>query len=267
MFSTAKDLALAGKSILNSTLLSQAQTSRWLKPLTHTSNPKNSVGAPWVIYSGGEYPNSSLVDVYTVLSNEGYKESLYSSYLGLVPDYGLGYAILSADTKQAADLNAHADAVDSVLRAVVTMAVEQAMQNFGGPWKASGSSNSSIKISYDKYPGIFIEEFVSNGTNFLDTLSSLTGVKKTKDMSVRLYPTHSAVSGGYTKQAFRAVFQDKSELADNNTPTCVSWLDLDKFEYNGAGLDEFIFTLDRSGKAFMLDVPALDLKLKNADKA
>ena len=49
-----------------------------------------------------------MVDVYTVLSNEGFNEGLYSSYLGLVPDFGVGFAILSADTVAPADLNAHA---------------------------------------------------------------------------------------------------------------------------------------------------------------
>jgi hypothetical protein len=39
-----------------------------------------------------------MIDAYSVLSNEGINEDLYSSYLGLVPDYGVGFVILSADT-------------------------------------------------------------------------------------------------------------------------------------------------------------------------
>ncbi|KAJ5502167.1 Beta-lactamase-like protein [Penicillium fimorum] len=133
LFSSVKDLARAGQAILNSTLLSKPQTTRWFKPVSHTSNPANSIGSPWVIYSAGSYPDTSMVDIYTVLSNEGNGESLYSSYLGLVPDFGVGFAILSADNKAPADLNAHADLIgDVVLEALMKTAIEQAAENFGG---------------------------------------------------------------------------------------------------------------------------------------
>lgn len=265
MFSSAKDLAIAGKAILNSTLLSHAQTRRWLKPVSHTSNPANSLGAPWVIYSNGDYPRTLIVDVYTVLSNEGSDEGLYSSYLGLVPDYGVGYAILAADTKLPADLNAHADYIQVVLEAVLKTAVVQAAKNYAGAYKAAGPLKSSIVVNYDKLPGLYVQELISNGTDFRETLAQLKGVKKATDLSIRLYPTQVLEkSGAGSKQAFRAVFQDKTELADNDTPTCVSWLDLDKFQYNGRGLDEFIFTLDKAGKALGVEIPALEATLKRS---
>ncbi|KAJ0421601.1 beta-lactamase/transpeptidase-like protein [Aspergillus carlsbadensis] len=263
LFSSIKDLATAGQAILNSTLLSKSVTNRWLKPVSHTSNPANSIGLPWVIYSGGSYPDTSMVDVYTVLSNEGYNESLYSSYLGLVPDFGVGFAILSADTEAPADLNAHADIIgDVVLEALTVTAIEQAAENFGGAYKAT-TSNSSITVQYDSLPGLYIEEFISNGTNFRPTLSELLGIADPADLSIRLYPSQlESVSASGSRQAFRAVFQDKSELADNDTPTCVSWLNLDKFHYGGRALDEFVFELDRSGRAVSVEIPALSVELR-----
>jgi hypothetical protein len=62
--------------------------------------------------------------------------------------------------------------------------------------------------------------------------------------------------------AFRAVFQDMTELADADTPTCVSWLDLDKLRYGDRALDEFIFELDSKGKAVSVEVPALQVTLE-----
>ncbi|KAJ5501508.1 Beta-lactamase-like protein [Penicillium expansum] len=262
LFSSIKDLAIAGQAILSSTLLSKPQTNRWFKPVSHTSNPANSIGSPWVIYSAGSYPNTSMVDIYTVLSNEGNNESLYSSYLGLVPDFGVGFAILSADTEAPADLNAHADIIgDVVLEALMKTAIEQAAENFGGAYKAS-NINSSISVGYDSLPGLYIQEFVSNGTDFRATLAGIVGVEKQADLSIRLYPTQLVEdSGSGSRQAFRAVFQDITELADNDTPTCVSWLDLDKLQYGGRGLDEFIFSLDLSGQAVSVEIPALRVSL------
>lgn len=266
IFTSMENLAIAGQAIMNSTLLSSPQTNRWLKPATHTANPKNSVGYPFVIYSGGDYPDTTpMVDVYTLLSNEGSNEGLYSSYLGLVPDWGVGYAILSADTVAPADLNAHADYMQTALNGVITTAVQQAAQNYGGQYDSSGSSNSSMVVNYEEHTpwGLYIEEFVSNGKDFRETLSNLVGVSHTSDLSIRLYPTRlvEETSSG-SKQAFRAVFQDVTELADNNTPTCVSWLNLDKYQYAGHGLDEFIFTLNAKGKAVSVEIPALEVTLQ-----
>lgn len=206
-----------------------------------------------------------MIDVYTLLSNEGYEEGLYSSYLGLVPDWGVGYAILSADTVEPADLNEHADYMQTALNGVITTAVQQAAQNYGGRYISSGSSTSYIVVDYEKRTpwGLYIEDFVSNGTDFRKTLSELIGVSHASDLSIRLYPTglsEEIVSG--SRQAFRAVFQDETELADNGTPTCVSWLELDKYQYTGHGLDEFIFTLNAQGKAVRVDIPALNVTLQ-----
>ncbi|OJI97598.1 hypothetical protein ASPVEDRAFT_79301 [Aspergillus versicolor CBS 583.65] len=260
IYSSTKDLAIAGQAILNSTLLDKSQTNRWLKPVAHTSNPANSLGMPFTIYLGGNYPDQSLVDVYTVLSNEGYNESLYSSYIGLVPDYGVGYAILSADTEGPADLNAHADIIgDVVLTALVKMAVLQAGESFNGTYTAAADSTSlsSITVRQDNLMGLYIDEFISNGTDFRETLSGLVGVEQSKDLSIRLYPTQRVGS----KQAFRAVLQDVTELADNDTPTCVSWMDVDELQYGGRGLDEFVFEVDERGRAVGVEIPALRVVL------
>lgn len=214
---------------------------------------------PFTIYLGGNYPEQSLVDVYTVLSNEGYKESLYSSYIGLVPDYGVGYVILSADTEEPADLNAHADIIgDVVLTALVEMAVLQAGENFNGTYATTNSTSlSSITVRQDNLMGLYVDEFLSNGTDFRKTLSGLVGVDQSKDLSIRLYPTQRVGS----KQAFRAVLQDVTELADNDTPTCVSWMDVDELQYGGRGLDEFVFEVDESGRAVGVEIPALRVVL------
>ena len=49
LYSSTADLRIIGKSILNSTLLTPAQTRKWLKPLSFTADPHVAVGAPWEI--------------------------------------------------------------------------------------------------------------------------------------------------------------------------------------------------------------------------
>lgn len=270
MFSSLDNLARAGKAIMESALLTAPETNRWLKPVTHTANPANSIGYPFVIYSGGNYPKTSpMVDVYTVLSNEGYNETVYSSYMGLVPDWGVGYAILSADTVEPADLNAHADYMQGALDGVVKTAALQAGDNYCGGYASSGNLNSSLVINAAEREGwgIYIEDFVSDGKDYRETLSELLGISKEKDLSMRLYPTRLAAGNkAGTKRSFRAVLQDKTEPADNDTPTCVSWAEVDKYQYNGHGLDEFIFALDAEGTVVGVEVPALEITLKKEAK-
>ncbi|THC91398.1 hypothetical protein EYZ11_009147 [Aspergillus tanneri] len=259
MFSSITDLSIVGKAILQSTVLSPAQTRRWLKPVSHTSNPANSLGYPWIIYSGGKYPSTSMVDVYTYYSNIG----LYSSYIGIVPDYNVGFAILAADSISSPDLNAHADIIsDVLLGTLIGTSTKQASLNFGGLYKAP-HINSSLTISADKLPGLFIKEFTSNGHDFRKTLASLSGITKSDDLSIRLYPTGlvSRTNSG-SKQTFKAVLQDMTDFADGGTSTCLSWRDVGKLKYNGASLDDFIFEVDEYGAAVNVEVPALEATLQ-----
>lgn len=66
MYSSLRDMTTAGRSMLASTLLTPAETRRWLKPRSHTSTLTESVGLPWEIERGPVSPNNSrIVDAYT----------------------------------------------------------------------------------------------------------------------------------------------------------------------------------------------------------
>ncbi|PGH05521.1 hypothetical protein GX51_02859 [Blastomyces parvus] len=236
IFSTVSDLSKAGNAILSSSLISPAQTRRWNKPVSHTSNPANSVGRPWVIYRGGQYQQTVVVYVNTLLSSLG----SYSSYIGIVPDFHVGFTILAADETGSPDLNAHADIIaDALFPALMQLAPMQAMERFGGEY-GQESSKSSITIAADR----------------------LRGIKEPSAVSIRLYPTdRETETRSGSRMAFRAVIQDLNEEADNGTPTCVSWMDVGVLTYGGAALDEVVFELGKNGKAVGLEVPALRASL------
>lgn len=258
MFSTIADLSKAGKAILDSTILSPAQTRRWLKPASHTSNVVNAVGFPWEIYSSAQHITSQVVDIYTKLGTTG----VYSSYLGISPDYSVGFAILAAGQRESPDLNAYADIIaEYLLPAIVKTAQSEAQTAFAGTYRLS-VGNSSIALSAaDGLPGISVTSLVSNGVDTRAAYAVLNGIAPAA-LSFRLYPTNLRSEPPSGRFAFRAVFQDMDALEDAGTPTCVSWMGVDVLEYGGVALDLFVFEMGKDGTAEAVEIPALRMTLK-----
>ncbi len=86
-------------------------------------------------------------------------------------------------------------------------------------------------------------------------------------MDFRLYPTnHKEETSTGSRMAFRAVFQDVDAPLDAGTPTCVTWMvGVDSLVYNGLALDEFVFGIDKDGRAGSVEVLALGIKSKGEE--
>ena len=262
IYSTIGDISKAGRAILSSTLLSQISTNRWLKPIVQSSNAADDVGAPWSIYrqtlSGKQ--KGTLVPSYTQFGTQG----LYSSYIGFTPDYGIGFVILSADTTAAADLNAHVDLIAEYITPIMEkVAMHQAAHNYAGNYT---TNDFKLQIRMDGLSGLSLTNWTRGAQDIRAGFADLNSIAPaTADF--RLYPTNLInISEKGSKQAFRAVLQDMSAPIDAGTPTCISWMaNVDKFIYNGASLDEFVFELDQSGAAVSLEIPAFNVTLKRTD--
>lgn len=193
LYSTPADLSRALAAILSSTTLSKSVTNRWFKPVSQTSNPANTVGRPWEIYALTETPISPVIPIYQVRGNVG----LYSSHIGLVPDYGVGFAILAADTVNNADLNAYADVLATELvPALEKNAIVHASMAFAGTYSAEKTSNSSITIAQavDGSPGLSLSDFSHNGVDVRALYAKATKVAP-ENLSFRLFPTVSQHAG------------------------------------------------------------------------
>ena len=266
MYSSLKDMITFGKSILSSTLLSTAQTRRWLKPRTHTSSLLLSVGAPWEIVRAPTLNSRLVTDLYTKGGNYG----LYGSLLVLSPDYGFGFVLLGA-ADEGVDPHVFADVVaDILLPALEKAAREQAQTAFAGSYQSSDIAlNSSIIISANGDAlGMSIDSFISNGTDFLQLLTILLYGRYTAALaaatSVRLYPTnlHSPQSNG-SSIAFRAVYSSEAPLDPGVFSTdCETWADVDALTYGSLALDEFVFNLDSHGNAESIEIPFIRTTLK-----
>ena len=102
MYMSLNDVTAAGIGMLTSALLPAPTTRRWFKPVSHTSNILNAVGAPWeIIRDVVSDPNGRVVDYYTKSGDVG----LYASILALAPDYNIGFGILAADDSGASTVS------------------------------------------------------------------------------------------------------------------------------------------------------------------
>lgn len=262
IFSTITDLSKAGNAIMASSLLSPAQTRRWLKPVSHTSNLVNDVGMPFDIYKATfDFTSTgAVIPIYTKLGPNG----LYSPYFGLVPDYNVGFVILSVDTESAADLNVHADVIAQfLLPALETTTMEQAARNFGGSYTdLTDDTESIMTIEIDGSSGLSVTNWTIAGKDIRAAYAQLNGINPAT-MDFRLYPTNrQAKTPTRSQMAFRAVFQDREAPVDAGTPTCVTWMvGVDSLVHNGLALDEFVFALDADGSAMEVEVPTLGMKL------
>ena len=285
-------MTLAGRSILSSTLLTPAQTRRWLKPKALTSSPFEAVGIPWQIHrtyisSNASFPPTRtppasdtsfrLVDLYTKDGDDGY----YSTYIILIPDYSVGINILAAASPRAS-ATVFADLmVQYLLPALEATAREEATDAFTGVYISTTENlNSSLVFSTDDgLPGLQVAQLVSNGTNLLPLISAEIG---NVPATVRAYPSNLASKGpapesscdlgsgageNGTSTAMQRIAWNMLFLRDappDNVGVfgeCDSWESVSQFAYGTKQIDQVIFELDGTGRAVAAEWPGMRVRL------
>jgi hypothetical protein len=250
LLSTPHDLALAGSSILTSALLPSQTTRRWLSPASaDTSNVRNGVGQPWEVYRAAMNSKQLIIDILLKSGEVG----AYSSYLGLVPDMGVGFAILAHDEGDgsAADLNVYADMVADGLSGIVKLAAVQGARRYSGSY-AGGGADSLAVFSVDTWPGLVVENLTVAGRDVRADVAKEAGIE-VGSLDFRVYPTNIWDSGRVTHQ-FVGVAQDRDALVDAGTPTCTTWID---GIVQGTG-GRVVFGLDEKGMASTVEVSGLE---------
>lgn len=263
LLSTTNDLAKFGVGILNSTLMSDDQTRKWMKPTSHTARPQYSLGRPWEIIRY-TLPSGAVTDFYTKSGDSG----LYSAWFVLLPDYDAGFSILTAGTDPART------ALDGVLgdliAATIVPALEaqaavEAQSNFAGTYTPTTKGlNSSLTLALNKTkgadPGLAITSFISNGTNVLKTLPNIFAPPP-----YRLLPSISDPGTGQV--AFRMVGGNdgpgyKTPQGTFSSMFNSDWIGVDAVTYGGIGISLFVADVDSDGKAEAMCPAAFRVKLK-----
>ncbi|KAF4629589.1 hypothetical protein G7Y89_g8558 [Cudoniella acicularis] len=289
VYSSTGDLGTIGRSILNSTLPSGAQTRRWMKPVAHTASLTTSIGAPWEIQRTKLDDSGRIVDLYT---KDG-KLGSYGSYMILIPDYNVGFTILVAGASSDADVLA-GFVTDAFLPALEAAAKTQADSLYSAVYQipvnktvGANSSNTMLKIStHDSIPGLVLKMWSSSGT-FVPSLFPLLETLGTGDVndsiqtlenmqagqaqidinsvSITLFPTglKSSTPDGGEVISFRGVFGINSTTVDTSpfADPDAAWEIADQFIYGNSGLDEFFITLDKNGEVVSIENALLQQKL------
>lgn len=262
MFSTLSDMSKFGLSILGSSLLDSRATAEWLKPVTHTGSLRVSVGRPWEIYRLDV--DNRTIDLYT--KSGGIND--YGTYFILSPDHGAGFTILGA-----------ADSGISTFIAIVTQylainmvtalerqAAQEAGANFAGRYVATNMSmNASLTLSVDaaQGPGLHVTSWIVEEIDFLHKI--LPVVAGADSISLLPAMLETLLPNNGKEIAFRASYASSSlntsTLGPLLQPINGAWSSLDRPLYGGIPLDLFLLTVDSSGNATKLEVPALNMLL------
>ncbi|KAM0298281.1 hypothetical protein ACHAPM_008981 [Fusarium culmorum] len=246
-----EDLARTGHSMLASDLLTPAVSRRWLKSHADTSNLRNGVGRPWEVYRAGQNIRP-IMDALTKAGSIG----KYASYFGLTTDFNAGFAILAHDSTvedRKLDLNVHADIVSEVIGYLSQFAAAETKARYAGQFKGENSM-ASFNTTSDGH-GLVVQKLVIDGVNVKDRTAQKLGIKSS-DIDFRVYPTNVRDE---THHQFVAVFQDRSALIDQGTPTCITWQEI------GADVEMFVRFNVRAGKVVGLEIPQLETEMKRVD--
>jgi len=248
--------------MLNGTVLSKAQTRRWMHSATFASDVNVGVGAPWEIFRaqvGGQ-----TVDIYTKSGGLG----AYATLFVLVPDYEFGFSILTASTigegTTVALVYFIAEMIGStVLPVLEKVAKDQAKATFAGHYAAS-NLNSSLTITVDDQPGLRVIDWVSNGTDFLEKFGH-TSDGTYVDFRIQpnqLYTGNKVGFNGVSQILPAQIYSGPLRL------NCLSWTNVDRANYGNVGIGEFAFEIDpATGNATSVQPKALRINLERKGEA
>jgi hypothetical protein len=254
MYATPNDLNRFLRGLLNNELLSSTDLATWLKPTSFSPTSKNeAIGMPWTIRTptnvlspeSGDRP----VEIFLMPGGQGY----YNGYVGVIPEYQLGYSVNVAGVGDDPALRALMDYIvrysvphyDSIRR-------EQAKENYAGRY---GSGGSALELVVDDGPGLKVETWTTGGKAVKDAWVEFFGsdAQNAIDAEVRLYPVGA-------DNRWRASFKSISETNSTGTifeDSCYTWFTAGAWLYGGLNVDEIDFTLGEDGKAIEAVSPGL----------
>ncbi|CAI7600970.1 unnamed protein product [Penicillium glandicola] len=251
LFSTINDLSKLGVALLNSTLLPSEKTREWMKPVTHTSSLRYSVGSPWEIHRYIHAGSGVVTDLYTKLGDSGF----YGGIMVVIPDFHAGFTLLGASaqaSRSSQALLAIDLIVDAILPALMEQAAAEAAQKFAGTYKAE-DLNSSLTLTAvpptQPAPGLNITSWISNGTDITDLVPVLFG-----DIGSRLVPSivSETASGeiafrGYTATQGRNPGVGSSSSLFSSFYDINDWTMLDQLTWGGIATSLFVFDVEENG--------------------
>ena len=260
-FASTNDFVKIGRAILNSHLLTQAQTSRWMKPTSFVNDVHAGVGRPWEIYRLETLGRT--VDVYT----KGGDWYIYNTLLVLIPDYGIGYTVFAAADPVGAESVAGTLRnllpnliTEPIVEAVDAVAKKQAAHSFAGTYSDT-ATNSSLTITTDERSALRVTAWTSEGHDLYNDLF----VAQKPDIDWRLLPNelHSrdTASEEYRKRVGFTTFTTRPIPERWILGPGWTWGEVDENNFGNVPMGQFVFDVDESGRAVGVESIALKVRL------
>ncbi|KAI1111601.1 beta-lactamase/transpeptidase-like protein [Nemania sp. NC0429] len=268
IYSSTSDMVKAGQAILQSTLMSRAQTRRWLKPLIQTGFVSTAVGAPWEI----RYLTLSGQRISQLYTKQG-DVGTYNAALVLSPEHDLGWVVLAAGTQGSRAPSIRESLMNSFGDIFLPMAEQQARDeaksNFAGKYTDPATNSSAIiQVGPTGSPGLLVESLISRGVQVVGPRSPLIQIYGV-GQSARLYPSNLRAAslsksrpGTYdSRLGFRSTYYKASQPGEVQDPCLPAWTALGAPLYGQVALDDWVFEMQENGHAEVLDVRLLRLKM------
>lgn len=261
LYSTANDLSIFMRAILNSTLLDRSTTNAWFKPHSWSSSLNSAYGMPWEIYRTKELLSDS--DRGVTLVTKGGALYGYYSHVILLPEYDLAITVLVAGDNQGREW-LEKQVLTATTKLVEDIARSQARDRYTGYYK-SLQINSSIIFELDGSSGLTITSWISNGTNFLlEYIGIHTGQRNASQGRVQLVPARLRRSSG--GEVWHASFVPHERTADSVIDACMI-NDVDTLMYGDRSLQEFVFHANDDEKVTEVELPGFRAVLQKQPKA
>jgi hypothetical protein len=254
------------RSILNHELLSQVETNEWLKPAAFSAQVDQSIGAPWEIFRPTNFTSPPRpIDHYT---KSGDLPGFSSSYVVLVPEFGLGVTILGAGSDASKIVPLLLDHVQGTLvPELEELARTQAAATYAGDYQSTiASASATLLLDVDDGPGLIVKEWTNCGNDMLKSFYTMQyGGSGDEEVGARFYPL--GIDNRWRVGFWRP---EKEEEAEKKVATrlnalrgsaCISWMQVDSTRYGKVGIDEVVFRLDDNGDVEGIDIPVLKAKL------
>ncbi|KAI1812986.1 beta-lactamase/transpeptidase-like protein [Poronia punctata] len=282
IYSSTSDMVKAGQAMLQSSLLSPSQTRRWMRPLIHTGIRSTAVGAPWEIRYLTLPPNRRLTEVPTKQGDLG----MYHSAMVLSPEHDLGFVVLAAGATATGIRDTLMNSLGEVfLPAAEQQAQVEALENFAGTYYAkddnnnnnnNNNNNGSVTIQATT-TGLEVKNLISNGVQVIGPESPLVQMFGGVGQSAKLYPSNlKALSrrggreeddGVYeSRLGFRATYFNATKPGEVEDPCLSAWTALGAPLYGQVALDDWVFEMGEDGKADVLDVRLLRLRMERMEE-
>ncbi|KAL4884376.1 beta-lactamase/transpeptidase-like protein [Aspergillus karnatakaensis] len=181
LYSTTNDLSAFLSSILNKRILdTPADVRAWLKPQSTTSSLNTLVGRPWEILRTTDLLPHDYVHTVDIYAKSGGAMG-YMAQIGVIDQYGIGIAVLTAGPVDAMDILYRA-ALGTFVPAV-DEEVRYQSRRLTGAWTSKSinrthdhnysATSIDLKLELDDGPGLKLTSYTRDNSSIINAIKTI----------------------------------------------------------------------------------------------